>query len=196
MGYKHHIFFSYKRDPLTIDWHREVVARIKLYVCMELNLDRKDFHVFFDEKTIEAGDEWVEELSDAIKSSKCLVAIWSPDYFHSPWCLTEFHSFLKRQEDLKKKGIKAGLIIPASYHDGQHFPSEAKAIQFLDFTEYASTISAFWRSSDAVEFEKKIKEFAKSIANKIENAPNFDVDFPFWKIENVEENNITINRIG
>lgn len=167
-----------------------------MYVCMELNLDRKDFHVFFDEKTIEAGDEWVEELSDAIKSSKCLVAIWSPDYFHSPWCLTEFHSFLKRQEDLKKKGIKAGLIIPASYHDGQHFPSEAKAIQFLDFTEYASTISAFWRSSDAVEFEKKIKEFAKSIANKIENAPNFDVDFPFWKIENVEENNITINRIG
>ncbi len=193
MDYSYHIFFSYKRDPLTLTWHRELVKRIKLYVCNELNIAQENLCIFFDEKTIEAGDAWEDELRDAIKSSICLVAIWSPEYFHSAWCLIEFHSFLERQEMLNKKG----LIIPASYHDGKHFPNDAKAIKFLDFSDYASTIDAFWQSPDAVIFERKIKDFSKNIASKISSAPPYRDNFPFHRIEGAAiQNNIIINRIS
>lgn len=192
MDYIYHIFFSYKRDPLTLTWHREVVKRIKLYVCNELNIPQDNLKIFFDEKTIEAGDDWEDELRDAIKTSKCLVAIWSPEYFHSNWCLIEFHSFLDRQEMLNKKG----LIIPASYHDGKHFPEVARAIQFLDFSEYASTIDAFWQSVDAVTFDKKLKDFSKNIAKKIDSAPPFHKDFPFHKKQATTQNQIVIGRIS
>jgi hypothetical protein len=158
---------------------------------MELNMKSENFRIFFDEKSIDTGDDWLDELGEAIKSSKCLVAIWSPEYFNSSWCLTEFNSFLKRQEQLNRKG----LIIPASFHDGEHFPNEAKAIQYLDFSNYANTISAFWNSSDAVEFEKIIKKYSKDIADKIKNAPLYQPDFPFEKKDN-NEGTLIITRIS
>lgn len=192
MNYKYDIFFSYKRDPLTITWHREVVKRIKHYVCNELNILNDNLKIFFDEKTIEAGDAWAEELGEAIKSSKCLVAVWSPEYFHSNWCLSEFRSFLDRQIQLSKKG----LIIPASYHDGQHFPDDAKAIQFFDFSDYGSTIDAFWQSLDAVAFDKKIKDFSKNIASKISSAPPYKDNFPFREVGNNADNQVVIGRIS
>ena len=177
--YEYHIFFSYKRERLTLDWHRKVVDLIKLYVRNSLNIGEDGLKIFFDEKEIETGNYFEEDISQAIRTSMCMVAIWTPDYFHSNWCLSEFHSFLKRQESLANK-----LIIPASFHDGINFPAEAKAIQFEDFTDYASPIKAFWDTSDAVEFAKKLRNFSENIASKIRRAPEFDANFPFLSVKN------------
>ncbi len=182
MPYAFDIFFSYKRNRLTRAWHEEVKERVCFYVRNELSLSENEFNVFFDTETIEAGDIFGDDIRDALKRSKCLVAIWSPDYFTSNWCLSEFHSFIERQKTRTNK-----LIIPASYHDGEHFPDLAKQIQFKNFNSYASTISAFWNTAAAVEFDKELKIFSKDIASKIRNAPNFDDNFPIVEVTEIQK---------
>jgi len=74
------------------------------------------------------------------------------------------------------------LIVPASYHDGEHFPPEAKKPNFLDFSDYTSTLPAFWNTTYAVEFEHtQIKTFAKDIAKRIDKAPDYDDKFPIYR---------------
>ncbi len=138
--------------------------------------------IFFDTEEIETGDKWKVKIEECLKRSKCLVPILSPDYFHSAWCRSEWETFLAREKMLDLQ--TGGLIIPAIYHDGEHFPEEAGRIQSADFTEYNSTMAFFWNSEDGYNFEKqKLQDFAKDIAAKIIRAPNFREDFPIVVVE-------------
>lgn len=133
--------------------------------------------IFFDTEEIKTGDQWKSKIEDSLKRSKCLVPILSPDYFHSSWCRSEWETFLEREKMLSMKTGR--LIIPAIFHDGEHFPEEAKNIQAMDFTEYNSTMTFFWKSEDGYNFEKKkLKAFAGDIAKKLKNAPAYKKNFP------------------
>lgn len=174
-GYEYDAFFSYKRDPLSNEWHEKVMSILEHWIRMELN--KKDMKIFIDTEDIETGAKWKEKIADSLKKSKCLIAILSPEYFNSQCCLSEWKTFIKRGKDYKLKF--SGLITPARYHDGDHYPQEAKDIQSVDFSEYSATTAAFWETKDAYEFEKvKLKAFAKDVAKKINNAPNYDDNFP------------------
>lgn len=179
-GYKYDVFFSYKRDEQSNEWHSIVAAKIDFWLRKELN--KPKVNIFIDTEDIETGDRWKAKIENGLKRSKCLVAFWSPDYFHSPWCLSEWNTFLAREEML---GITAGgLIIPAKYHDGEHFPEVAKDIQAVDFTDYNSTMAFFWNSEDGYMFERdKLKTFSKDIAKTIRRAPEYRPDFPVVIVE-------------
>jgi len=167
------VFFSYKRNDLTEVWHNKVVERLEFWLNNEL--PDRDVAIFYDKESIEIGDRWRTKIGEALKHSRCIVAVLSPDYFKSKWCYAEILSFLKRQETLEVGG---GLIMGARFHDGHSFPSKIKAIQQLDFSEYASVNASFWETRKAAEFGEKIKEFAQVIAGHIKNAPDFQSDFP------------------
>jgi hypothetical protein len=169
--YEYDAFFSYKRDPLSNEWHEKVMSRLKHWIKLELN--KQEIKIFFDTEDIKTGEKWKRKIADSLKKSKCLIAILSPAYFNSQWCLSEWKTFINREKDFSLE-----LIVPARYHDGNHFPQEAKDIQSEDFSEYSSTMAAFWETKDAHEFEKeKLKAFAKDAAKKIDNAPPYDDNF-------------------
>jgi hypothetical protein len=46
--------------------------------------------------------------------------------------------------------------MPASYFDGETFPPDATRRQFLDFSEFASTMPKFWDTELAVTFETQL----------------------------------------
>lgn len=171
MPYKYDVFFSYKRDPESDDWHEKVKAKVQFWLKQELG--QLNVPIFFDTENIKTGDQWKKRLSGALKQSRCIVCIWSPLYFRSKWCVSEWMTFVQR-ETL----VKSELVVAASFHDGENFPADAQKVQFEDFTDYASTAPQFWETKLAVKFDSLLKEFAHDLAEKIRQAPPFDETFP------------------
>lgn len=106
-----------------------------------------------------------------------MVSIWSPTYFQSRWCMTEWRSFRARETQLNL-GFR-GLVAAVRFHDGEHFPPEAHEIHWIDFAPYTSTFDSCWDDLYAVEFEDRIKVLAKTLAIIVARAPEFD---PAWPI--------------
>jgi len=168
------VFFSYKRHSLTLDWTRWVYTRLKFWLTQELA--GSEARLFMDEDCIEVGDRWPERLREGVRQSKCMVAIWSPSYFQSSWCVSEWASFRARERQINMQSH--GLIAPMRFHDGEHFPAEAQSVHWLDVARYTSTVPAFLTSAKAMDLEDLLKGFAKQIAGTIASAPPFRADWP------------------
>jgi len=172
MDYQYDVFFSYKRDRESDEWHEHVKNKLAHWLRQELG--RLEVRIFFDTEEIRTGEHWRQKLGDALKRSRCIVCIWSPLYFRSKWCVSEWMTFVERERLAKRE-----LIMPASYFDGDTFPPNATAKQFLDFSEFASTMPKFWDTESAVEFEeKRLRPFARDLAAMIRRAPPYDDAFP------------------
>jgi hypothetical protein len=170
--YKYDVFFSYRRHPESDEWHRRV--KDKLAYWLEIELGKDEVPIFFDTQEIHSGEQWRERLAEALRSSKAMVCFWSPVYFKSQWCVSEWKTFAKREELFGKN-----LVVPASYHDGERFPPKARDKQKLDISDFTSTAAQFWNTERADRFEEKcLKPFAKDIAALIRKAPPFDPGFP------------------
>lgn len=172
--YEYDVFFSYKRHNLTLEWTRQVAQQFKHWLSEELG--GRPAKIFVDEDCIELGDEWPEALKLAVRRSRCMVCIWSPSYFQSSWCVSEWRSFLEREKLAKVR--PHGLIAPLKFHDGEFFPEEARRVEWVDVSPYAVTVPAFWASAKAIELEGEIKKFARKVAAIIGNAPAFRADWP------------------
>lgn len=180
MPYNYDIFFSYKRDPESDDWHHQVMLKLQFWLKHELQL--LNLSIFFDREDIRTGNRWKAKLGEALKSSKVIVCIWSPLYFQSKWCISEWKSFVAREELCRRD-----LIMPASFFDGRNFPAKAKERQFADFSPYTSSLPKFWDTHLAVEFEDALlKQFAKDLALLVRNAPPYDPTFPLVEVGDEE----------
>lgn len=175
MSYRYDAFFSYKRDEQSDTWHETVKDKLTYWLKMELG--RQDVKVFFDSEDVDTGDRWKEKIEQALLTSKCIICIWSPLYFQSVYCVSEWQTFIKRQ-----KLYDQDLIIPARYHDGDSFPNDAKSQQSADFSDYTSIMAQFWETTRAVEFDTYLKTFAVNIAKKIMTAPPFG-EFPLVLVD-------------
>jgi hypothetical protein len=172
--YVYDVFFSYRRHGLTAEWTRQVRARLMFWLTQELG--GREPELFVDEDGIETGDRWPDTLRQALRLSRCMVCVWSPSYFQSRWCVSEWKSFLARERLLGPQSH--GLIAPMRFHDGEHFPEEAQVVEWTDIAAYTSTMPAFWASQRALELEDRLKEFAASVAHMIQRAPAFQADWP------------------
>ena len=171
--YKYDVFFSYKRHGLTLDWTREVHKRLQFWLTQEIG---RESTLFVDEESIEIGDRWPAKLKEGLRLSRCMVAVFSPSYFQSNWCLSEWTSFREREKRLNMRSH--GLIAPMRFHDKDHFPEDAQNVEWADVAPYTSTVPAFWASQRALELEDVLKAFAASVARIINTAPPFQADWP------------------
>ena len=179
MAYQYDYFFSYKRDPQSDLWHRTV--REKLDFLLRMELGRPTLSAFLDTEEIAAGLNVKEKLAESAKKSRCAICIWSPLYFQSKWCVSEWKTFHERE-----RGWNCNVVVPASYHDGKNFPADAKSKQFMDFSEYTSIMDGFWGTVRAVNFEPILKKFAKDAAIIIRGAPAYDDSFPVTEVDDSE----------
>jgi hypothetical protein len=179
--YRYDVFVSYKREPsnkrLVTPWLREVLDRVEYWLRQELG--GQQVAIFFDEDSIEIGDDWPDEIRDALLSAKCLLPVWSPEYFRSTWCVAEWRSFLMREELISSRGQAAcRLIVPIKFHDGCWFPVEAQRVQQLDLSPYTATTQAFWASQRADELDQRIKRFTPNLARVVSQAPPHETSWP------------------
>lgn len=167
--YRYDVFISYRRTKLIQPW----VSNYFLQYFEEYLLDRlaeldypDDPRIFFDQIDNEPGDAWPQNLANALSTSKVLVSVCSPTYFRSKWCLSEWNSFLKREQFLNITGLR----IPVRHNDCENYLQD---IQWSDFSEYTTPATEWYQSAQAKPFYDKINEVARKVARAIIAAPPF-----------------------
>ncbi|MEZ5355373.1 MAG: toll/interleukin-1 receptor domain-containing protein [Bryobacteraceae bacterium] len=142
---RHDIFISYshKDDQTWIAaFQRGLVQELRGKLGADANL-------WQDAKNIRFGQDWAEEIEEAIEGSAVFVAILSPGYQQSEWCSRERKAFLHRFASLDdmKVPLKSGSayrflkIIKWPWDNDGH----------LEFFSEAQHLEFFVRTPDGVE---------------------------------------------
>ena len=172
-GYKHHIFISYSRSGDVPDWLHNHFLPV-LSNRLEAVLD-EDPQIFVD-RDIPYGAEWPDALADALRHSCHLLAVWSPRYFRSSWCLAEWRTMLEREKALGlRPGGDPGLVYPVVFSDGEHFPEEAKKMQYrTDLRDFAYPYPQFRTSEKYLNFHDRMVGIANDIKDRLARTPKWD----------------------
>lgn len=194
MGYKYDVFISYSRDYPFSEWVREpFLPLFEGYLKAALNREPS----IFTDQDIPTGYAWEATLKNALAHSRCLVGIWSPNYFQSSWCKYEYFVMLYRQRELKygTNQNPSGLIVPVTVHDGDKFPKYAREIQFKDWENYAMIGAGFRETKTFVDFQLTMREWTKEVAEAVENAPDWNEDWlnDKWLGDTIEQHFVELN---
>lgn len=177
-GYRYHVFVSYTSDPPVGRWvHNHFKGKLEEWLRGQGIPKPK---IFIDKTSIATGSYWETEILSALNDSCCLVAVCSPSYFESEFCLTEFHTILERQ---KKIGLKpaAGrhpLIFPIRYSDGKYFPAKYQKLQFYDMERFGCPDPIFRKDIKYVQFDEAVKSLCVELVERVRNAPEWQADWP------------------
>lgn len=128
------------------------------------------------------GVNLTEELKNAIRKSALLVSVWSASYFRSSWCMAEWQSFRKRDEQLGMFGPdnSSSLIYPILYagaHNDFHHDAQ-KPLLKKDFSELNYPEPVFKESVAYLKFDDLVKEVARDLATRLRNLPPWNEAFP------------------
>lgn len=176
MPYQYDVFLSYSHDFPFGEWVKDPFLPIfRGYLKADLG---REPQVFIDD-TIRVGHSWSEKLKNALASSRCLVGIWSPNYFQSEWCQYECLVMMNRERKLKyrTKDKPNGLVIPVSVHDGESFPEYARAVQYMNWVDFARIGDGFKKTERYVEFQDQMSRFTKDVAEAVNNSPEWAIEW-------------------
>lgn len=133
------------------------------------DLEERGYRVWLDDWNLVPGDSFADVISEAIKSSKYLIAVMSPDYFASDWTAQEWQAALIREiEDAKVK------VLPLMYRDC-NVPEPLRAKLWIDFREtnsYESSLNRLLAGLKSLSSEPEIvtkPETAQAVGQTIQN---------------------------
>jgi hypothetical protein len=130
VAYEFDLFISYRRKKIQMGWLRDQFLPIFLAKLEDetlrvaqrplgqifLDVAETDAHLWaqLDQFRnhlvgIRAGTDWKTELRYAIPRGRCLLALWSPTYFVSEWCLAEWEHYASRPS--------GSFAVPITVHD-------------------------------------------------------------------------------
>src|SRR5262244_3020632 len=96
-----------RRNPMLLSQHfsSRLNQRVKSLTGKSGFVDRTD---------IRAGQEWPDELAEALRTAETMVCLYSPSYFRSEYCGKEMQVFLDRRRNYIRAnaGKKPANIIP------------------------------------------------------------------------------------
>jgi tetratricopeptide (TPR) repeat protein len=96
-----HVFISYAREDNAT---RRADGKGWVHLFQErleaeyLDVTGRELRVFLDEKRIENGDLWETSLKDALRQSRILIAILSPNYLASKICQMELEEYIRHEQ--------------------------------------------------------------------------------------------------
>ena len=193
-GYEHDVFISYKQDSNPGAWvHEHFYPTLIGCLSDECAIAPK---VFVDKTGIRVGDLWKSQILKSLQTSKIIIPIWSPQYFESRFCIAELRTFLDREQALgmASAGNPQGLIYPIVYSDGEHFPSYAKARQYVtsfnnqspDFNKLNCPLKQFKDSLAYIEFFGMVRDIAKDISVMLKDIPPWSPDWSAVDPDSIE----------
>ncbi|MGE4061546.1 MAG: TIR domain-containing protein [Sphingomonadales bacterium] len=178
MSYQYDIFLSYPRAGATGEWVRNHFRPV-LEECLDLEMPVPPA-IWYDEDQ-RPGVNWPLNLQQALLHSRLLVAVWSPPYFRSQWCVGEWQSMLARQRALGLSTVQnpLGLVYPVVFADGIHFPQEARDIQSRrDLSIWGIPFPQFRKTTAYQEFWTRMREVAAEIAAHLSMVPPWSPGWP------------------
>ncbi|HEX4721407.1 MAG TPA: toll/interleukin-1 receptor domain-containing protein [Pseudonocardiaceae bacterium] len=177
-GYEFDVFISYSRRGSAQKWLlNHFYPRLQERLADEIAPAPR---VFVD-KGMERGVDWPYQLEKALHRSKILVAVLSPPYFTSAWCMAELSNMLAREKflGLASPDRPQGLIYPILYADSINFPDIAELKRsWWDFKGLAIPDMIFQESRDWIPFYRKLTEFAQDLVELLKQVPEWQPDWP------------------
>jgi hypothetical protein len=180
VGYEYDVFLSYTRRAGGAVWvkeHFHPALRDALENCMPR---KPKIFVDFEQK---GGTVWRQEVERSLLRSRLLVAVYSPPYFRSDWCLAEWTTMIERcrKLGLGTKENPRSLIHGIRHHDGDYYPAEAKAGIMWDFRRWNKALKyeTYSRTDDYPEFLNQVELVAHQVACHLDEAPEWDENWPF-----------------
>ncbi len=175
--YLYDVFVSYRHERPVQDW-----VTNHFYPLLEQWLPGfmpYGPEIFID-WSIETGSAWPAKLRQALQSSRCLLAVWSPEYFRSRWCLAEWRSMFEREQLLRLRTTRkpSGLIYPVVFVDGEHFPQDALDTQSKDLRKWNTPHPVFRETREFVEFDREMQQLCEELARMILRAPAWKNNWP------------------
>jgi hypothetical protein len=174
--YEYDVFVSYKQDEEWIGWVRAHFVPKLRYWLREALL--RDPAIWWDQN-LAPGQAWTHTLATRLATARAVVALWSPWYFQSNWCVSELAHMLTRQQEcgMAKLGDPWTLVFPVLVHAKaiEFVPHEARHIVPLDVTTEADPWMADGPLAQALS--QKIRGLAIPLADAIRNPPPYD---PAW----------------
>lgn len=178
------LFFSYRRADFGAPM-REFFLDLAEEVRKLRGLDKHENPVFFDQESIETGDNWDAALLEALQQSRVLVPLYSPAYFKSEYCGKEWQSFhLRRKAYALQHGgdepavIKPVVWVPIRKDNKLTLPANVSdAVKRVQYTwkEEESAINqqgleqmVRLKTSNALEYWNFVRDFATQIKDAIE----------------------------
>lgn len=167
-GRRHSVFLSYNRAPDVQRW----VSRV-LLPLLEEQLPHAGVTgrpaIFKDDRpdAIPAGDPWGQRIQDGVRDCSVLIAVLTPMYFQSEWCLHELGSTLDRQRRTGRT-----CVLPLRFSDGELFPPELRQ-QWLDVEPFDHLLSH--------RGHKKLLERGKEVASRAAELVLNDPGDPDWQ---------------
>ena len=93
-------FFSYARKDID-RYLEQFYEDLSTEIDKRGALDREKGEVSFrDLSSIEPGQDWENEIAQALQHSKVMVCVYSPWYFQREYCGKEFHIFIQRHPNV------------------------------------------------------------------------------------------------
>lgn len=185
MGYEYDIFLSYPRAGHAGEWVRNHFHPL-LKGCLNEELAEAP-SVWFDEDQ-DPGVNWPANLRRALLRSRILVAVWSPSYFRSTWCMAEWESMRAREQVLgfATEENPQGLIYPVVYGDGDSFPLAAKATQYRrDLSQWGFPLPQFQKTEQYMHLWDCMRQVAGDIATRLGTVPAWADGWPVVDMPNI-----------
>ncbi|GAA3045903.1 toll/interleukin-1 receptor domain-containing protein [Actinokineospora globicatena] len=172
--YEYDVYISYDRESETVSpWVRHhFYPRLK--ELLNDNLPKK-VQVFFDQE-VGIGAKWPDALYEALRCTRVLVAVLSPMYFESEWCVAEWDSMVQREEDMGMHTY--GLIYPVTYSDSRHFPDWATRRRPLDLRPWNQPPINYQDTHAYFDFRKAVERLAESMVDAVLKPPDWQPDWP------------------
>lgn len=129
--------------------------------------------VFLDREEIRKGEELTNEIDGAIRAASVHLAIFSPNYCESPWCLNELLLML----EMKQK--KGSTILPIFFHvkpsalrwtEGEK-GVYAEALSSLQKKRTSDSLQPRYDSNTIGKWKNALKEVAGLSGFELDEAP-------------------------
>ncbi len=170
--YSYDVFISYRRNGNVADWVQRHLVKV-LSNCLTDELEREPT-IFLDVR-MDTGTLWPTELMNGLQRSRVMVAVLSPQYFRSSWCLAEWETLARREA---ATGHIGRLIFPLTFSDGDRFPPSALDRQCRSMKPWAYPYPQFSESLDFLPFHDEVRSIAVEIARRLDSVPNWSGDWP------------------
>lgn len=157
-------------------------------------LEKRGWSVFWDHRTIDIGDHWSKKINHAIRTSKCVLVVWSENSIESEWVLEEANIGKQREVLLPIRIDEVILPVGFTMRQTGNFVGWVGDLQHSEFIRLVEKIAELLAShQDLEQAARKQREgvVAEEAASRIAevkqaqpllDSPTLDgVSPPFWK---------------
>ena len=102
------IFLSHASSDNRSDIIEKLVGEIGAVYAGKAGRDSSELRVFYDRHAINAAEMWATRIEAALRSSSLLIAIVTPEYLNSEWCIREWKYFQEMKPMLGRMPAGSG----------------------------------------------------------------------------------------